>query len=278
MIWLDILICFFIALAVFWGTSFLSSAWRKLKKTEPETQAIAAMLPGYDCGLCGKQDCRSYALAIDQEGADPALCGPGGQSLESRLRARLGERPGDPRALALRAVVRCGGRRGAAAEDYPYDGLPSCRSAVELYGGPKLCEEGCLGFGSCVSACPALAIRIVKGLAVVDPALCTGCGACIKSCPTGVIELIPREQAWYVACSSHRDPELRSGDCSSACTACGECARVSVRGEFALAGNLASENPDIQSSRWQEIAERCPSRCIVLSGTEKKRRSPFPES
>lgn len=278
MIWLNVLICLLAAIAAFFGTSFLSSAWKKLKKAEPETLALAAMLPGYDCGLCGRQDCRSYALALDREGADPALCFPGGELLESRLRAKLGERKGDPRGSEFRAVVRCRGRKGPALDDYPFDGRSGCKASVDRYGGPKLCAEGCLGFGSCVGACPSRAIRAHKGLAVVDPALCTGCGACVAACPTGVIELIPRSQSWYVACASRRDPERRSSDCGAACKGCGDCERASVKGEFSLSCGIARENPEARSSRWREIAELCPSKSIVLAGWEKKRPSPFPKS
>lgn len=277
MIWLDIAIVVVLAVASFFGASFLSTAWRRLRRTEPSTQAIAALLPGYDCGLCGRSDCRSYAAAIDKDAADPALCIPGGSRLETLLRALLAERPGDQRAIAQRAVVRCGGRKGAAVEDFPYDGRPSCRSAVDQYGGPKRCKEGCLGFGSCAAACPVGAIRIASGLAIVNPDRCTGCGLCVSSCPTGIIDLIPRSQSWYVACSSRRDPAARSRDCSAACSACGECSEASLHSEFSLPGGaLARENHDAQSGHWEELAARCPSACIVLAGKEKKRASPFP--
>jgi Predicted NADH:ubiquinone oxidoreductase, subunit RnfB len=276
MIWLDLLLSVVIAAAAFFGAACLSNAWRKLKKSEPSTLAILAQLPGYDCGLCGKVDCRTYAHAIDKEGADPALCIPGGSRLETLIRGQLASRGGDPRERAMRAIVRCGGRKGAAAEDFPYDGRPSCRSAVAQYGGPKSCKDGCLGFGSCVSACPLGAIRVVAGLAMVNPERCTGCGQCLASCPTGVIDLVPRGQSWYVACSSRREPQARSAGCSAACSACGECSSRSLHGEFALSGDLAAENRDAQGGKWEEIAGHCPNSCIVLSGKEKKRASPFP--
>jgi Na+-translocating ferredoxin:NAD+ oxidoreductase subunit B len=257
------------------GASFLSFAWKRHRKTDPETLRLDAALPGYDCGLCGQPDCLSYAYAVDKEGADPALCSPGGARLESRLRSFLSERPSDERIHAMRAVVRCGGRKGVAVMDFPFDGRPNCRSAVELYGGPKRCKEGCVGLGSCASVCPLGAIRVVSSLAVVNPSICSGCGECTRVCPTGVISLLPRDQVWFVACSSKREPESKASDCSTACTACGECSRQSWRSEFQVEGTLARENIETTLGNWQEIAERCPTGAIAFAGAEKKRRSPF---
>jgi len=277
MIWLTASVVLLLAIASSFAASFLSSGWKRRRKAEPGTLRVEAMLPGYDCGICGRADCRSYAYAVDAEGADPALCSPGGSRLESRLRSLLSERRGDARALERRAAVRCGGRKGAAAVEFAYDGRRDCRSAVALYGGPKRCKEGCVGFGSCVPACPSGAIRLASGLAIVNPSLCTGCGECVKACPTGVISLIPRSQVWYVACSSRREGESKLRDCSAACTACGECSGQSVRGEFRLEEGLARENPEAEAGRWQDIAESCPTRAIALAGAEKRRPSPFPK-
>lgn len=278
MAWLNLAIVLIAAIVASFGASFLSSGWKKRRRTEPETLRIEAILPGYDCGLCARVDCRAYAAAIDRNLEDPALCLPGGSRLESRLRALLAERRGDPRGVSYRAVVRCGGRKGSVALHFDYDGLADCASAALRFGSSKKCKEGCLGLGSCVSVCPLGAIRVSSGLAVIDPVLCTGCGRCVDACPPRVISLIPREQRWFVACSSQREGSYKSEVCSAACTGCGECFGRSGRSEFRMDGSLARENAEAGGGRWADIAKLCPNGAIVRAGAEKNRISPFPKN
>jgi Na+-translocating ferredoxin:NAD+ oxidoreductase subunit B len=275
MIWLRLAILLVSAIASSFVASLLTSAWRRRRLSDPETLRLQSMLPGYDCGLCGQLDCGAYALVLDKEGMDPARCGPGGFRLESRLRSYLGERPEDSRGRALRAVVRCGGRDELSAKAFEFDGSLDCRSAARKYGGPRRCKDGCLGFGTCVAACPVGAIHVSSGVATVDPSACTGCGDCARICPKKVIFLVPREIHWYVACSSTREPSQRLGDCRAACTACGECSARSGRNEFVLDSSLAKENAEATGGRWSEIAARCPNGAIALAGAEKKHSSPF---
>ncbi len=278
MVWLNVAIAVVLAVLSFFGAGFLSSAWKRRNKAEGDARRIDALLPGFDCGLCGSPDCRSYAEALDAEGADPALCLPGGSRVEARLREALAERGEGASLRPLRAVVRCAGRRGVAAEDFLYDGRASCASAARLYGGPKRCKDGCIGLGSCVAACPLGAIRVAAGVAVVNPGLCTGCGACLRACPPGVIDLVPRELPWYVACSSRREPESRARDCSASCTACGECESRSVRGEFRIRDGMARESAEAESTGWADIAEACPTGAILRFGLGRRKASPIPKS
>lgn len=268
--WLSAIFAFLFAFGAFFGASFLTAAWRRRRRTEGEVLRLERALPGYDCGLCGRVDCRDYASALASEGADPARCAPGGSATESALRAILGESPQDGRGAQRRAVVRCAGTAGLAQTRYEYDGYADCASAALLYGGPKRCKDGCLGFGSCVRACPLDAIRVEEGCALIDPELCTGCGLCLPLCPTGVIELLPASQLWHVACSAASAPEGRLRHCAAACTACEECARRSFQGEFTLVGNIARASAG-SASFSAEIAESCPTGAILRVGDRKKR-------
>jgi Na+-translocating ferredoxin:NAD+ oxidoreductase subunit B len=267
-----LLAAFLLALLGTCGISFLSYAWKSRVKPDQRSARLAALLPGFDCGLCGRIDCRGYVEAVLNEAADPALCAPGGAALESQLRALLGEEAGDERSRKKRAAVLCAGADGIAGSAFAYDGHADCVSAAVMYGGPKRCKDGCVGLGSCAKVCPVRAIRVDRGLARVDRERCTGCGRCAAICPTGVIALVEEDQVWIVACASDRDSAAKKEDCAVCCTACGECVRRSFRGEFAMKGSLAvaRANPD---GFFGDIAPHCPTGAIVDARGKKSRRS-----
>jgi Fe-S-cluster-containing hydrogenase component 2 len=49
-------------------------------------------------------------------------------------------------------------------------------------------NEKCTGCGACVEVCPAEAIAVENGKAVVSDE-CLECGACIGECPNGALTL-----------------------------------------------------------------------------------------
>ena len=52
---------------------------------------------------------------------------------------------------------------------------------------PTINKEECTGCEECVEACPADAITMKDGLAVIDAAECTECSACVDECPADAI-------------------------------------------------------------------------------------------
>lgn len=68
---------------------------------------------------------------------------------------------------------------------------------------PKIIEDGCVGCGKCVKACPIEAIKLIdvkvgenhnKKIAKVDEEICLGCGVCARNCYKNSIFLKRREQ------------------------------------------------------------------------------------
>ena len=89
--------------------------------------------------------------------------------------------------------------------------------------GAKNCTFGCMGFGSCVKACPFDAIHIVNGIAVVDQEACKACGKCVAKCPRHLIELVPYDKQTRVACSSHAKGKTVTTACELGCIGCKKC-------------------------------------------------------
>jgi Na+-translocating ferredoxin:NAD+ oxidoreductase RNF subunit RnfB len=274
--WLRIPLALGLVFLAFFAATFLSSAWERRRKRSPAIDSLLALLPGHDCGLCGRENCGLFARWILEEGGDPGLCSPGGSQVEERLRLALGkmaetEGRTENRSLRRLAFVRCGGIDGEARSLYAYDGRRDCGAAANLFEGPRSCEAACLGLGSCARVCPVGAISLSHGLAVVDPLRCTGCGLCEASCPKGLISLVPAKARWQVACNSHRQAEEKKALCTRACIACEECVKHSTAWEFSVRDNLARasdkvfrENAD--EAAWQALAAVCPTGAILRAG------------
>ncbi len=53
----------------------------------------------------------------------------------------------------------------------------------------KVDADLCVGCESCKGACPAEAIEMVDGKAVVNEDTCLSCGVCVGECPVSAITL-----------------------------------------------------------------------------------------
>ena len=52
---------------------------------------------------------------------------------------------------------------------------------------PKVDKKKCIGCGACVATCPAQAIELKDGKAVIDKKKCEKNGKCIEVCPVSAI-------------------------------------------------------------------------------------------
>ena len=158
---------------------FLGIAALKLHiKTDPKEEAVLAELPGNNCGGCGYAGCASLAQAIARGEADVNACPVGGEKTAKKIAEIMGVEaaPG----VRMTAYVKCSGTCELTERDYEYQGVEDCRMLSFVpNGGPKSCNYGCLGYGSCVKVCPFDAIHVKDGIAVVDEEKCKACGKCI---------------------------------------------------------------------------------------------------
>ncbi len=238
-----------------------------IKKNELLTRLEEA-LPGVNCGACGFAGCASYAEAIsqsDQSQTDATpltLCKPGGEETAKKLSEIMGI---EVEFTEERQVpqVHCRGSRGVAQVKFDYIGIPDCSALYSMYGGDKVCPFGCLGLGSCIRVCPADAISYIEdGLVWVDKDKCISCGQCIDICPTGVMQWIPADADYIVACNSTDKGPVVKKYCTAGCIGCKLCERKSPDGGFQVESSLARIDYKVDGER-EEAAKACPTKCII---------------
>ena len=105
--------------------------------------------------------------------------------------------------------------------------------------GPNECPHGCLGFGTCVAACPFDAIHIRDGVARVDHEKCVGCMACAAACPKHIIVrcLTTRTSPWPAPAS--RRARRCGSTCDIGCLGCKICEKTCEHDAIHVVDNLA---------------------------------------
>ena len=202
---------------------FLGIAGIKFKvEVDEKEEAVLGVLPGNNCGGCGYAGCSGLAAAIAKGEAPVNACPVGGENVGNQIAQIMGVESGT--SVRQVAFVKCQGDRERARTDYDYSGIEDCRMLSFVpNGGPKSCNDGCLGFGSCVKACPFDAIHVVNGVAVVDKEACKACSKCIAVCPKNLITLVPYHAKHIVACSSKEKGPATIKACDVGCIACQLC-------------------------------------------------------
>ena len=120
---------------------------------------VRAELPGNNCGGCGYAGCDALAKAIAAGEADCGACPVGGAPVAAKIAAIMGAEAGSQERMT--AFVKCGGDCDKAKNNYVYSGVQDCTMMnIAPNGGPKGCTYGCMGYGSCVKACPFDAIHV----------------------------------------------------------------------------------------------------------------------
>ena len=128
-------------------------------------QQLNDALPQTQCTRCGYPDCRAYAQAMAEGGAEINRCPPGGAEGIVRLSAISGRKT-----KPLDLTRGSEGPRQLAVID----------------------EAWCIGCTLCIKACPVdCIVGASKVMHTVIDAQCTGCELCVPVCPVDCISLVP---------------------------------------------------------------------------------------
>ena len=226
-------------LGVIFGIALAVVASKFVVKVDPKVDQVRETLPGANCGACGFAGCMGYAEAVvGNPDVAPNLCAPGKSPVAQKIAQITGKAAGavDPKI----ARVFCQGGRSKSQRRFIYSGVMDCTAAVLAAGGDKSCDFGCLGYATCMRACPFDAITMSEdSLPVISKEKCTACGKCVAACPKQVIELGLMSKAVVISCHSRDKGIDVKKKCQVGCIACGICVRTCPVDAIKIDNNLA---------------------------------------
>lgn len=226
-------------LGVLFGIALALVAARFTVKVDPRVEQVRETLPGANCSACGFAGCMGYAEAVvGNPDVAANLCVPGKAAVAEKIAEITGKKAEKLEPKIAR--VFCQGRTSLSQRRFIYTGVKDCTAAVLAAGGDKSCEYGCLGYGTCMRACPFGAITMSSDdLPIIDPEKCTACGKCVAACPKQVIELAQASKAVVISCHSKDKGADTKKKCQVGCIACGICVRTCPVDAIKIDNNLA---------------------------------------
>lgn len=208
-------------------------------EVNPLIHIVEDILPKGQCGACGYAGCQAYAEAVViNADVPPNLCIPGKKVIADQVATLTGKVA--PEVEPRVAKVGCNGTHSKAIRKYNYQGIEDCVAASLLQGGPKGCQYGCLGLGTCVKNCPFGAMTMgADGLPIIDEKKCTGCGKCETVCPKNVMYMETIGSPVRVSCNSKDKGAVARKLCTVACIGCGICSKNCSYGAIKVENSLA---------------------------------------
>ena len=269
-----------LAAAVVGGTGifiglFLGIAGKRFAvEVDEKEAAVLEALPGNNCGACGFPGCSGLAAAIAKGEAPVNTCPVGGSRVAAQIGAIMGVEAGNMTRMV--AFVKCSGTGDEANQSFSYYGVQDCQMMKYVQNnGPKACNYGCLGYGSCVEVCQFDAIHIVDEIALVDKEACQGCKQCVAVCPQHLIEMVPYDQKWMVQCNNHEIGKQVRTECNAGCISCRLCEMACKFDAIQVEEDLAHIDSE-KCIGCGACARACPRRIIRLTadGTAPEKTKP----
>lgn len=241
---------------------FLGVSGEKLKvEVDEREEQVLAALPGNNCGGCGYAGCSALASAIAKGEAKVNQCPVGGDPVAKEIAEIMGETATESEKQV--AFVACAGTCEKAKKDYIYSGIDDCAALSFVpNGGPWSCDYGCLGFGSCVKACPFDAIHVVDEVAIVDKEKCKACGKCIEVCPQHLISFVPYSASHIVRCSNKNKGKDVMKVCDTGCITCHLCEKNCEYDAVHIVDGIAVIDQS-KCTGCGVCAEKCPKKIII---------------
>ncbi len=235
---------------------------------DEKAEKIRECLPGANCGACGFTGCDGYAAALSKgETTECNLCTPGGNDTAKQIGEIMGLSVG--KITPMVAAVMCQGNRMNVEEKLEYSGVHSCKMATQLFGGPKNCVYGCIGFGDCVEVCPYDAIFICDGVARINPDKCRACKKCINTCPRNLIDLFPLDTTKAaVLCRNHDKGAQTRKQCKAGCIGCMKCVKACPVEAISVENFCAKIDYD-KCIGCGKCHEACPVGCVDIYTIKK---------
>jgi electron transport complex protein RnfB len=226
-------------LGIVFGVILALIAARFVVKVDPKVEQVRETLPGANCGACSFAGCMGYAEAVvGNPDVAVNLCAPGKAAVAERIAEITGKKAEKVEPKIAR--VFCQGGASLSQRKFIYTGVQDCTAAVLAAGGDKSCDYGCMGYATCMRACPFDAIRMSPdNLPLIDPEKCTACGKCVSACPKQVIELAPFSKAVVISCHSRDKGADTKKKCQVGCIACGICVKTCPVDAIKIDNNFA---------------------------------------